>query len=549
MNKKLVLGLILLFGFSLRIYQLGHLELFGDEIDVGYHAYSLWKTGRDYSGLLLPTYIRSFAEWRAPLLMYVSAPFVGIIGLNSWGVRLAPALFGIINIYLIYKLVVCLTNDRKLGLVSGLILAVLPWHIHYSRTAFEVTLLLSLILAGTITFINKKYAISAVLFGLSFYSYNTANLFVPFLGLILIWLYKDALLKKFKRLFLPLVVFFLIITPITVQILNGPASGRFKLIGIFNDQTTVHQIVHYRNTGISSKVERVFHNKLTGWGSAFIDNYLTAFSPQFLFLNGDPNPRHSLPGWGQIYWIFLPFLVLGVVKLIRIPNSKFRILVFSWLLVSPIPSSLTINGGNQATRLFLMLPSLVILISYGIIKLFSRSVTKNILFHVTCYLLLVTCLIFYFHNYFIHYQKETYQNWHYGYQEAMSWLKNNQNDGRVFINNSREPALGRYLFWNQINPRLVHQYFGNDIIEKDILPGFSGFNFKNIYFGNLTEDDKIDWFNKKLDDEDLYLAVQGDEVPGDWDWSQEPPDGIKVVKTVNDPWQKPLFYWITKSSD
>lgn len=538
MKKKLVLGLILLFGFSLRIYQLGHLELFGDEIDVGYHAYSLWKTGRDYSGLLMPTYIRSFAEWRAPLLMYVSAPFVGIIGLNSWGVRLAPALFGIINIYLIYKLVVCLTNDRNLGLISGLILAVLPWHIHYSRTAFEVTLLLSLILAGTITFINKKYAISAVLFGLSFYSYNTANLFVPFLGLILIWLYKDDLFNKLKRLILPLVVFLLIITPMAVQILNGPASGRFKLISIFNDQTIVHQIVHYRNTGKSPKVERVFHNKLTGWGSAFINNYLTAFSPQFLFLNGDPNPRHSLPGWGQLYWIFLPFLVLGVVKLIRIPNSKFRILVFSWLLISPIASSLTINGGNQATRLFLMLPPLVILIALGISKI------KNTPLYSAFGLWLLAFCLFYSHNYFTHYQKETYKNWHYGYQEVMSWLKNNQNDGRVFINNSREPALGRYLFWNQIDPRFVHQYFGSDIIEEDLVPGFSGFKFKNVYFGNLTEDDKIDWLNKNLDNQDLYLAVQGDEVPGDWDWSQEPPEGIEVVKTVNDPWQKPLFYWI-----
>ena len=157
--KKSKIWLVLIFSlaFFLRFYRLDHLELFGDELDVGYQAYSLLKTGRDYMGQKLPFYIHSFAEWRAPLLMYATAPFVGIFGLNEWGVRLPPVVFGLLDIFLLYCLVKLLTKNEKLALISAFILTVIPWHIHYSRTAFEATLLLALMLGGTILFLKKNF--------------------------------------------------------------------------------------------------------------------------------------------------------------------------------------------------------------------------------------------------------------------------------------------------------------------------------------------------------------------------------------------------------
>ena len=154
--------MILLFAFGLRICRLNQLELFGDELDVGYHAYSLWTTGRDYLGQKMPFYIHSFSEWRAPLLMYLTAPFVGVLGLNHWGVRLPPLILGIFNILLFYLLVKDLTKDENVGLITALILAITPWHIHYSRAAFEVTLLLFLILLGTLAFLKEKWFLAAV---------------------------------------------------------------------------------------------------------------------------------------------------------------------------------------------------------------------------------------------------------------------------------------------------------------------------------------------------------------------------------------------------
>ncbi len=541
MKNKLILILVLVLAFGLRIYRLGHLEPFGDELDVGYHAYSIWQTGRDYRGQLLPTYIQSFSEWRAPLLMYVTAPFVGILGLSAWSVRLPVVLLGVLNVYLIYRLVTELADNKQLGLLSGFVLAVIPWHIHYSRTAFESTLLLGLVLAGTLFFYKEKFSLSALLFGLSFYTYNTANVFVPLLGLVLIFSKRKKIFSGLKGMILPGIILLVVGLPIVYQIFLGQAAGRFNLISIFGDDVTIRKIIHLRNTGINPEVERVFHNKLTGWGGNFVSNYLASFSTQFLFLNGDPNPRHSLPDYGQFYWLFAPFMMLGVLELFKNHSNQFKVLMTSWLLVSPIPSALTVGGGNQATRLFLMLPPLVILVSLGL-----NSVKKKLLL-APVYLLLFINLFFFFHYYFVHYQQETYRHWHYGYREAMTWLKKNRDNQRVIISNSLEPGLIRYLFWNEINPREFHQNFDNDQLNENILSDFNGFEINNTYFGLITMEDKINWLKENLNSNDLYLAYQGKEVPGDWDWELSSPEGLKIEKAVDDPWGNPLMYWVTSS--
>src|SRR3972149_12034802 len=90
LSLVIFLGSFLRFGFLDKVPP----ELFGDEVDVGYQAASLLHTGRDLYGQVMPTYIHSLSEWRAPLLMYATVPTVAALGLNEWGVRAPQALFG-----------------------------------------------------------------------------------------------------------------------------------------------------------------------------------------------------------------------------------------------------------------------------------------------------------------------------------------------------------------------------------------------------------------------------------------------------------------------
>ena len=92
---KWLIAILALAGF-LRIVGLNIVppELFGDEIDVGYQAYSLLHTGQDLYRQILPTYIRSLSEPRAPLLMYATVPTIAAFGNTAWGVRIPSAVWG-----------------------------------------------------------------------------------------------------------------------------------------------------------------------------------------------------------------------------------------------------------------------------------------------------------------------------------------------------------------------------------------------------------------------------------------------------------------------
>lgn len=93
-KKKLLIFIIFAGAIIIRLIKLDAvpIELFGDELDAGYQAYSIFKTGRDIRGYKFPIYFHSLSESKAPLYLYSAVPFVAIFGLNEMGVRL-PSVF------------------------------------------------------------------------------------------------------------------------------------------------------------------------------------------------------------------------------------------------------------------------------------------------------------------------------------------------------------------------------------------------------------------------------------------------------------------------
>lgn len=547
-SRRVVLGIILLLALLLRIYKLDLLELFGDELDVGYQAYSLLKTGRDYRGNPFPIYIESFSESRAPLYLYLDIPFVAVFGLNQWGVRLNSVFWGMLDIVFVYLLAKLLFKKEKIALISAFIISIVPWHIHYSRTGFEVTLLFFLVLAGTYCLLraknNKKLFIaSAVLFGLSFYTYNTANVFVPLLLLSVLILNKNFKIDA-KKYLLPGLVLILLLIPLILKILQGSASSRFSQISIFSDQKTIDRIIIKRNSATGFKyIEVAFHNKLISWVEKFKDNYLTSFSPQFLFISGDPNPRHTVPGFGLLYWVLvIPFLI-GIIYSVKSSGYSDKLLL-SWLVISPVASSLTIDGGNQSTRLFLMLFPLVVFCAIGFFEILENKKY--------CLLLIIPLLTLstfsYFHEYLVHYPKDQFRYWHFGYKDILLSLKENQNVCKdTYFNNNHDPFLIRYLFWERVDPKWFLNNFRGDISNEKINQYFEGFPIGLNYFGSIIAKDKLQSIREIVKtDKTCYVAFQEDEIPGDWNLQNNPTAGISVLKLVKDPNNSPYIYLLTK---
>ncbi len=542
------LGLIVLLALFLRLWQLDSLELFGDELDVGYQAYSLLKTGRDYRGNWLPAYLSSFSESRAPLFLYSAVPFVGIFGLNEWGVRLTAVFWGILDIIIIYFLVDQIFKNKNLALLSAFLLSVTPWHIHYSRTAFEVTLLLFLVMAGTVFFLkdwekNRKWLIvSLILFALSFYTYNTANVFVPLWLLFLVLASTKAVRQNWRSLLIPAGIFLFIVFPLGLKILGGQAASRFNLISIFSDKNLIYQVIEKRRLDGGSWEERLAHNKLTVIGKAFFSNYLTALSPQFLYVSGDPNPRHTPPGVGLLPWALLVPLLVGFLRMSRTENDSGKKLFFCWLFLAPIASALTTDGGNQATRLFLMLPPLIVFSAVGLSRILEFRLGKIILIGLSA--LLAANLFSFFHEVFVHYPRDQFRYWHYGYKEIVLALKENQDIcRRVYINNHHEPFLIRYLFWEGIDPKWFLANFKDDKENEKFGDYFAGFRVGDAYFGEVLGVNKPAAIAAILKQKDsCYIAFQGDEVPGDWNLSADPFAGTEVIRQVKTPFKDPYIY-------
>lgn len=572
-KSKLILIAILLLAAVLRLWKITDIpvSLFGDELDVGYHAYSILKTGKDYSGNLLPLHFQSLAEWRTPLYLYTVVPTVALFGISPLGVRLPAVIFGILGIWGIYLLTNELVKkklgiwDLKFGILPALFLALSPWHIQYSRAAFEVTQLLAFLIFGLYFFFRSfdegKYLwISVALLVLTPLIYSTAKLFTPLLLVFLFVVWRKNIFEISKRhLFYALAAGFVLGGLTSYATLFSGGGQRFGYIGVFTDPALEPKIGAARQldsdvrgdtaSGLKpSFSDRFFHNKFEFWKENISDNYLQALSTDFLFIEGDPNPRHSPGGIGQFYKIEFFALLAGIALFFAGKESrKSKLLVSFWVLAGIIPSSLTRDGGNHATRLILILPPLVFLIAYGINKgllLFKGKWRVLVGFGYAGLLLL--SFIFYQHYYLVHYPWETEQWWHAGFEESIKSVKELEDDyERVIITMADEPAWIFFAGWYEYPPEKWQTEFpiGND----EVVDGFGKISHTGkFYFGPVQKNIGIHGLHQYLGEDDLYLASAKEVAE---DLVREPnkkPAGLELVRAISYPSGEPAFYLFDK---
>ena len=151
MLKKIwPLFLILLLAFVLRFYKLAEVPhgMAWDEVAIAYNGFAIFNTRRDEWLQKLPITFRSFGDYKAPFAIYESGIFTALFGMNLWAVRLPFAIYGVLAVlatYLLFKeLFYKHENREKWALLAAFILATSPWHIHYSRMAFESGISLSM---------------------------------------------------------------------------------------------------------------------------------------------------------------------------------------------------------------------------------------------------------------------------------------------------------------------------------------------------------------------------------------------------------------------
>lgn len=542
MKNKLLLAILLL-AFALRVPFLDKFPagLNADEAAIGYNAYSLIKTGLDEHGTAWPLVFRSFDDYKPAVYFYLVLPFIYFMGLSVWAVRLPSALLGVVSVYSVYLLTNKLFPNKKLlntkylildtGGLAALLLAVSPWHLHFSRGGWEANTASVFMLIGLYflikSLLNTKYFLLATIFFiLSMYTYHSLRVVIPLVSVCFLAFYfkqiKVTLSKpsQIKPVIIAVILGALALLPLGFQFTSVEGRSRFTGVSIFADEGPLWEALELRREDGNTTIARILHNRYFTYSFRFAKNYLSHFSPRFLFVTGDEIARNKVPGMGQAYLLTLPFFVWGLLLLLRRMKETDK-LILAWLFIAPIAAALTFQSPH-ALRSQNMVYPLTIITALGVSEflLFLSSNIKSKSLLITFYLILSTCFSYevarYLHQYYIHYPKEQAYAWQYGFKQIASYVSQHESEyDKIIISDRYDQPYILMAFFLRYPPEKLQQEavleprdkFGFSTVRR-----FGKFEFHHIDFG---QDEK----NKNT----LIIAAD------------EPVNENEIIYTTKDP--------------
>lgn len=488
--QTMILILIILLGSFVRIFQLSTVppHLTPDEAALGYNAYSILKTGRDEHGVVMPVIFKSFGDNKPGLYVYLTVPFIQIFGLNEFSTRFASALAGIISIFLIYKITQLLfsQNHRWLPLISAAILSLSPWHIQFSRGAWEVNVALTLTLAGILFFLkalqkNIYLPVSAAFFALTLLTYQGAKLSTTIVVLLLVVSYFKQFLQIDKRkIAVSVVVGVLICVPIVLSVFNGQAS-RLTVFSVFSSPRPEKYLSDFLSEGgevVGSPVYYLFHSEPLNFARGIMGRWFNHFSGRFLFFEGDwQNFQHSAPYVGMLNLLDLPLLIAGLYTLIHTKNRQAARFVFLWLILACMPAILSRDQVHAVRSLNMVIP-LVLVSTLGAGYFIQKLRLKRIAFACGGALYLLG-FVYYADAYFVHLPKLYSQYWEYGYKQAVQAILPIQNkyETIIFQQSYSQPYI-YFLFFGKYDPATFQTHSADHFIESK--------------YGDVGQIDKLD---------------------------------------------------------
>lgn len=467
MKKYIIFSLILVVAFFLRFYKLGEIPngLYQDETAIGYNAYSILTTGKDEYGKSFPLYFKSFGDYKLPVYIYATIPAIKLFGMTPFAVRFPSALFGFFTIPLLYILVRTVSKNRTLALTAMGFLAINPWHIHYSRAAFEVSISLFLFLLGTYwlhgSHVDRKkgfFLLGTLSFIIAFYSYNLTRLLAPllFIGVNYCFYKKDKPLLK-TEVVSTITLSTLLLFPFFATFTAGGGFGSSTGTLIFSSAAVQAPLLEFRSymIGLSQFFSKIFFNSLVLTAWQYANNVTSYFSVPFFFLNGSTHGNHGIGTMGQFYLFELPLIIIGTIGLLKRKNSGVK-LVMVWIFITITVASLT-REAPHATRSFFLVAPLTVISAIGLLTIIpalsrlkkpSSSLVTGIGILVMSY-----NFVLFVGSYFVRFPVAYAQSWRSEDDEVASYIFNHQNRyDHIFIDKHAGFIYTSYLFYTSFSP-------------------------------------------------------------------------------------------------
>ncbi|MBI4034905.1 MAG: glycosyltransferase family 39 protein [Candidatus Chisholmbacteria bacterium] len=467
MSKQFFIAGLCLLGIlagGLRLFGLAHNPpaLDWDEVSMGYNAYSILKTGRDEFGRQWPIYFRALDDDKLPMYTYLTAGSIAVFGYNDWAVRFPSAALGTLTVLVVGVLVYLLWADRRLAVIAAGLMAILPWQIQFSRMGSEVNVGLFWATLGVTLFVwgvtRRPIGLvgAVVSLGLAAYSHLSFRLLAPLLGLSLVWIYRQKLIKLKKRWRLILggvgVVVGLVLA---VDLWVHKGHVRMRGTSVFETDAAYavfkqseREMVDDASLGINL-VRRLFHD--SKWLPTLVvvsRGYLVHWAPTFLFMDFEEK-QHQTPFVGLNYLWMLPFMVVGGYYLVSKGDLRGAKLMWWWLVLAPVPAAVTRDVPHAGRTLAMSVP-LVVMTAFGL-RFWLADWRKKVVVG----LVAGVALIHYLHQYWVHLPQERSQTWQYGRKEMTEYLEvNKQSYDRIVVSIKLEWPYVFMLYYSQYDPNL-----------------------------------------------------------------------------------------------
>jgi len=465
-RRGLVWGLILatLLAAALRLVRLGAVPVavYCDEAFSAYEAWCLLLTGRDSRGVPFPFFFDIFGKgWGEPLHFYLSVPAVALFGLTPFAARLVAAMAGTLAVPMTGLMTRSLIragrpeSDRlatRAGVAASVLMAVSPWAFHFSRIAFQASLL-PLTLAGGFWLISRAMdepggrvrpivlAAGAVVLGLSFYTYTVSRLAVPLLAAGFVVTHRRRLAGAPKAAAAAALLLALLAAPVLGFSMTERGRQRFSDVSVFSNPST-------RDAGP------------VGMAASVAGNYLSYYTPRFLLTEGDPNPRHSIRGHGVLHPHDLLMLAAGVAACLLLARPGAMFLLW-WLVSYPAAAALTIDP-RHAVRAICGQPGVYAVAGFGaalLLEIHTTGAGARIRRLVSSLLLSVIIAVAglsavaYFHDYFVAYPVYSGPAWQYGLKEMYDYVDSvSTGHDSVYVTRNEDFPYIQYLFYRSFPP-------------------------------------------------------------------------------------------------
>lgn len=534
-NTKLFLIAIILIAALFRFYKLSEypVQLNHDEVSQLYDTASIVKTGKDIYGNFLPLAFLSTGDYKVGHYIYISTISYLIFGDREVTIRIPAAIFGTLTVLAVFLFINLLTKNWKLAMFSAALIAITPSEIFYSRKSFENVIGVCLNFFGLFCLLstldvkkNKLWGyVGAVIFALAMYIYTSQIIIVPLLLISFTFIFKNSIRgKQFLKFF---TLWLILLTPLIFMTLTNP-DLRFRAASVFITQdVNLGSLISLSQDPFKSYID-------------FISlKYLNQLNPVYLFANGLDFTNQGLLGIGPLLFWQLPFVILGIIFLIRTKSLKIaRRFLFSLVAISILPSAVTFESYSPHRAMF-SFANLSIISAFGLYWFVQLILTLKIKkeFKASLFFVIIAAffinLLYFIRMYAISYPFEKSQKIQYPFKQVSQFIWSEYDNFESIVFDPQfgeiEPQIGvgtqYYLaYYGHYPPDKLQEEYRIGNKPREVL--FDKFSIRQVYW---------------LEDKDLKNTLI---IASPWSVPVDTIDKNKIIKTFYFYNKTPAFYAI-----